>query len=147
MEQSSVIVIDASAALRQQVRFVLSPLGYEIFESDSLRSGLKKIQEEPVCLVIVDSTLPDFSMRLLREVHGRKSDSSVPVLLLHSDSGRPGVDDIASTSTSGNGLPTGTDFSHDKPGCYYHLAEPFSSIGLLSIVRKALRESGRDRSA
>jgi len=137
MGQSAIIVIDESAALRQQIRYVLSQQGYEIFEADNLRSGLKKIQEEPVCLIIVDGTLPDFSLpHLLLEGHTHSVTGIVPVLLLHSEKGHPGAGGFASPPTPGPDLlPPGNSR-------FYFLTKPFSSMSLMNVVKKALGETG-----
>lgn len=136
-----VIVMDESAALRQQISYVLSQHGYEIFEVDTFRSGLKKIQEEPVCLIIADGTLPDFSLRhLLLEAHNQSVAGTVPVLLLHSENGQPEAGGFARPPASGSDLPD-VDTSH----CYY-LAKPFSSISLMNLIKKALHDSEYDSS-
>lgn len=123
MGQSTVLVIDGSAALRQQIQFVLSQQDYKVVHAATAGLGLRELQKESVCLIIVDSALSNFSVvHFLRNVRNLPSCSAVPVLFLRSDS-------------KGQGLvePAGAE---DR--LQHYLTKPFSSDGLMCAVRKSL---------
>ena len=86
MGQTSVLVIHESAAVRQQICFVLSHQGFEIVEVPNLGSGIRYLRDEPVCLIIADNTLPGFSVpHFLHEIRELPGTGSVPILLLNKE--------------------------------------------------------------
>jgi two-component system chemotaxis response regulator CheY len=86
----SILVIDDSAAIREQVRAVLGPAGYDVIEARDGLEGMEKIRaNRDLALVLCDLTMP--GMGGLAVVQAcQNAGLTVPFLILTSD-GQPAV--------------------------------------------------------
>jgi DNA-binding response OmpR family regulator len=80
MSGSRILVIDDDEVIRDLVRGVLQPAGYEVLDAPDGRQGLRELYAKHVDLVILDVEMPDLSgwdtLERVRDL------SEVPVLML-----------------------------------------------------------------
>ena len=136
MEQVRVLVVGESAALRQQVRYILLQQNFIVLEALDLQAGLKKLRQEPIRLIVVDIQFQFSSLVLfLSHVRRLQGDREVPLLLLREEKQLPAQTDSmpVSPAVSGRIEIEGIDF--------YYLTKPFSSLGMNGIVKKIFTDT------
>ncbi|TMD31766.1 MAG: response regulator transcription factor [Chloroflexi bacterium] len=80
-----VLIVDADAATRREVRAACTQDGYQVLEADNGAEGLKQVDAARPSLVLLEVALPDASgFDVCREL--RKRDSAVPVIMMSSRS-------------------------------------------------------------
>ena len=80
-----VLIVDADAATRREVRAACTQDGYQVLEADNGADGLKQVDAARPSLVLLEVALPDASgFDVCREL--RKKDSAVPVIMMSSRS-------------------------------------------------------------
>ncbi len=80
-----VLIVDADAATRRDVRAACTQDGYQVLEADNGADGLKQVDAARPSLVLLEVALPDASgFDVCREL--RKKDSAVPVIMMSSRS-------------------------------------------------------------
>jgi DNA-binding response OmpR family regulator len=80
-----VLIVDADAATRREVRAACTQDGYQVLEADNGAEGLKQVDAARPSLVLLEVALPDGSgFDVCREL--RKKDSVVPVIMMSSRS-------------------------------------------------------------
>jgi DNA-binding response OmpR family regulator len=80
-----VLIVDADAATRREVRAACTQDGYQVLEADNGAEGLKQVDAARPSLVLLEVALPDGSgFDVCREL--RKKDSAVPVIMMSSRS-------------------------------------------------------------
>ena len=57
--QTSVLIIDDEASIRESFRFYLEDLGYSVTEAANGRDGLAQFKKEPADIVLVDLRMPE----------------------------------------------------------------------------------------
>jgi putative two-component system response regulator len=113
-----IFIVDDDAAIRDLLRKLLQPAGYDVREFDSAVPALESIKSEPVDLVFLDIDLPDLSGHYVLEVIRADPETRLlPIVML---TGRATKEDKIRASREGV-----TDF----------LAKPFSPEELLPRVR------------
>ena len=120
---TTILIIEDDADIREGVRILLESEGYSVQEAGSGSEGLQKLQEQneagPVDLILLDIMLPDISgLKICEEI--RKT-SYVPILFLTAK---------AMESDKLIGLMVGGDD---------YLTKPFSYSELLGRVKALLR--------
>ncbi len=81
-----ILVVDDDPDFVESMRLVLEPNGYEVTSAADSDEGLRKLQEEPVDLVILDiimSTVLD-GLRMSQEMHENQALRKIPVLMVTS---------------------------------------------------------------
>lgn len=117
-----VLIVDDEPAIAELVSFNLSHEGYQTDTVFDARSALRRFEEQPYDLVILDRMLPGMDgVEVLREM--RRS-GHVPVLMLTARGSE--VDRVT-------GLEAGADD---------YLVKPFSTRELVARARAILRRSG-----
>lgn len=120
MGLGTVLIIDDSAALRQQVDFVLTQLGYTVVQAFDSREGGRILEEERMCLLIIGCSLTESSMEhFLQEIRKSALNATVPILFLNRENGTTHVESLI--------------FPH-----MLQLTTPFSSDSLEAAVHKLL---------
>ncbi|HZX58767.1 MAG TPA: response regulator, partial [Mucilaginibacter sp.] len=61
MQQGKLLIIDDEERLRNLMARILQLEGYEVITASTGREGLKKLQHEPVNVVLSDVKLPDIN--------------------------------------------------------------------------------------
>jgi len=80
-----VLIVDADATTRREVRAACTQDGYQVLEADNGADGLKQVDAARPSLVLLEVALPDASgFDVCREL--RKKDSAVPVIMMSSRS-------------------------------------------------------------
>lgn len=83
MAAKRVLAIEDSPTLREVIRRVLGPVGFEVIEADSFEGALKAIEDQSPDLVIADCSAAGVELpALLRAARGGNGGSGVPVLVL-----------------------------------------------------------------
>jgi DNA-binding response OmpR family regulator len=78
-----VLIVDADAATRRDVRAACAQDGYQVMEADTGAEGLRQVEAMRPNLVLLEVALPDASgYDVCREL--RKKDSAVPVIMMSS---------------------------------------------------------------
>ena len=87
---TTILVVDDSATVRQQIRLALAPAGYQIVEASDGLQGLEMIRARPdLAMVICDVNMPNMNgIEMLRNV--AKEAHSVPVIMLTTE-GNPAL--------------------------------------------------------
>jgi len=80
-----VLIVDADASTRRDVRAACAQDGYQVVEADTGAEGLRQVDALRPSLVLLEVTLPDASgFDVCREL--RRKDSAVPVIMMSSRS-------------------------------------------------------------
>ncbi len=136
MEQFRVLVVGESAALRQQVRYILLQQNFIVLEAFDLQEGLKKLRQEPIHLIVVDIQFQFSSLVLfLSHVRRLQGGREVPLLLLREEKQLPSQSDSMPVSPAMSGRIEIEDID------FYYLTKPFSSLGMKAIVKKIFSDS------
>lgn len=92
MLRKKVLVVDDSAAVRQQVASVLAGAGFDILEAVDGRAGSTAIESNPdIALVLCDVNMPRMNgLEMLSEVKARPQHAKLPVLMLTTE-GQPSL--------------------------------------------------------
>jgi cyclic di-GMP phosphodiesterase len=113
-----ILVIDDEPGVRQLLRRLLEPAGYEVAESGSAENGLHSIRTDPPDLVFLDLQLPDRSgHEVLEEVRADPATRLLPIVML-------------------TGVATSLEkIRAHREGVTDFMAKPFSPAELLPRVR------------
>lgn len=118
-----ILIVDDEPTIAELVSFNLSHEGYQTDTALDARSALRRFEETPYDLVILDRMLPGMDgVEVLREI--RRTGGHVPVLMLTARGSE--ADRVA-------GLEAGADD---------YLVKPFSTRELVARARAILRRSG-----
>jgi len=80
-----VLIVDADAATRREVRSACAQDGYQVLEAENGADGLRELGAAHPSLVLLEVALPDASgFDICREL--RKTDAAVPVIMMSSRS-------------------------------------------------------------
>jgi DNA-binding response OmpR family regulator len=80
-----VLIVDADAAIRREVRSACAQDGYQVLEAENGADGLRELGAAHPSLVLLEVALPDASgFDICREL--RKTDAAVPVIMMSSRS-------------------------------------------------------------
>ena len=117
-----ILIIDDNEEIRRLLRRVLESAQYEILEAGDGDEGLKRVEEEPVDLVITDIFMPEKDgLEMLREM--RKTHPGMRVIAM-SGGGQLGNMDILRMARSF--------------GAFRVMAKPFNFREMLQAVSEAL---------
>jgi DNA-binding response OmpR family regulator len=117
--KGAVLLVDDDAEMAQMLQEFLAPEGYTVLLAHSGQSGLDKLAEGGIILVILDVMLPDIDgFAVLRAI---RAGSQVPVIMLSTR---------GSTADRVSGLETGADD---------YIPKPFTPLELVARIRTVLR--------
>ncbi len=95
MGRGTVLIIDASAALRQQVNIVLTQLGYSVLQALDSRAGGRILEGERICLLIIGRSFKGDSIdHFLHETRKSALNATVPILFLNNEKGSSHTDSL-----------------------------------------------------
>jgi two-component system chemotaxis response regulator CheY len=81
------MTVDDSASVRMMVHFTLSGLGFQIVEAENGRDALKKLESNPVDMLITDVNMPELDgISLVRKVRENPSYRFLPIIILSTES-------------------------------------------------------------
>ncbi|MGH9723551.1 MAG: sigma-54-dependent transcriptional regulator [Candidatus Acidiferrales bacterium] len=79
--RGSILVVDDEAEIREGLEALLTSENFEVTLADTGEAGLRKLEEHPFDLMLLDVSLPDRNgLDLLREVHRR--DPAISIILI-----------------------------------------------------------------
>jgi two-component system chemotaxis response regulator CheY len=117
----TILAVDDSASIRQMVSFTLKGAGYGVVEAVDGADGLEKAKANNVSLVLTDQNMPKMDgLTLIKSLRGLPSYSTVPILMLTTESG-----DVMKAEGKAAGA-TGW------------LVKPFDPSRLLEVVKKVI---------
>ena len=115
----TILIVDDSVTVRQQVRIALTHFGYNIIEADDGRSGMIMLQRSGVALVICDINMRHMNgLEMLERLKGSPRYATLPVIMLTSER-RPDLIERAR-----------------KAGASGWIVKPFDAAALLAAVGK-----------
>lgn len=119
MPQHSILVVDDSIVIRQQLRAMLTAVGYNVLEATDGISGLDMLHRQQVDVVLLDISMPGLDgLEMLRR---RNDEQKAPVIVV---SGHEGP------VSKVNALDAGADD---------YVTKPFDVSELLARIRAMLR--------
>ena len=122
----TILVVDDSSSVRQQLRFVLQNAGYPILEAYGGAHALHVVDQCKVALVISDLNMPHLNgMELLQRLKPRER--AIPFLMLTVDRNAELVDQARRAGAAG------------------WIVKPFKADVLVSTVHKLLRTDSAPR--
>ncbi|MDN5351175.1 MAG: two-component system, OmpR family, alkaline phosphatase synthesis response regulator PhoP [Clostridiales bacterium] len=123
MQKNKILIVDDEIHILELLRYNLEDNGYEVIQAETGEEALKRIEETPVDLVILDLMLPGIDgIDVLRQI--RKSDySHLPVIMLTAKNEE--IDAVI-------GLEMGADD---------YIGKPFRTRELISRVKSVLRRA------
>lgn len=92
MAGKSVLVVDDSITVRQQVKLALSQAGFSVAEACDGQEGAEMIEKRSdLGLVICDVNMPRMNgLEMLERVNGRKANPELPIIMLTTE-GQPAL--------------------------------------------------------
>lgn len=79
----TILTVDDSKSIREMVRFVLEPLGYNMVEAEDGIEGLEKLASTPVDLVITDLNMPNLDgIGFITKVRAEDRYAGLPMVML-----------------------------------------------------------------
>ena len=84
----SILIVDDSPTVRQQLRLCLETAGYRVAEAANGQLGLEQADKSPVNMVISDVNMPVMNgIDFIRELRKRVAYQKTPVFVLTTESG------------------------------------------------------------
>lgn len=81
LKRGTILVVDDEAEIREGLEALLTSENFEVTLADTGEAGLRKLEEHPFDLMLLDVSLPDRNgLDLLREVHRR--DPAISIILI-----------------------------------------------------------------
>ncbi|MEK7825474.1 MAG: ATP-dependent Clp protease ATP-binding subunit ClpX [Nitrospirota bacterium] len=123
-KKSKILVIDDEPLMRISIADALKDEGYQIFDTDSGREGLRLVQNDKFDIVITDLMLPEVDgMRILKAC--KQFSPQTQVILI----------------TAYGSVASATEAM--KQGAYDYLTKPFSMDDLIFMIRRLLISSSK----
>jgi two-component system chemotaxis response regulator CheY len=87
-----VLVVDDSAAVRQQVGMALGQAGFEVVEAGDGKQGVSAVAKNPqIAMVISDVNMPNMNgLEMVTELKKNPSNSALPIIMLTTE-GQPAL--------------------------------------------------------
>ena len=87
----TVLIVDDSPSVRQQVCLALAPSGYTMLEAGDGIEGIDRLEKNEVSLILCDLNMPRMSgLEMVEKVRATPAYANVPVLMLTSE-GQPSL--------------------------------------------------------
>lgn len=88
MSAKTILVVDDSATVRQQLCDVLKPKGYEVIQGKDGADGLAQAKAHAVDLIIVDVNMPNVDgITMVEAVRRLPAHAKTPIFVLTTESG------------------------------------------------------------
>lgn len=83
MKEKTVLVVDDSETIRQQVALALERAGFRVVEAADGVDGLERAEQNEFCMVILDVNMPRLNgLEMLERLRQNPKHAKVPVLML-----------------------------------------------------------------
>ena len=115
-----ILIVDDSAAVRQQVGMALGQAGFETVEAGDGREGASAVAKNPnIAMVISDVNMPNMNgLEMLSEIKKNTSNRALPILMLTTE-GQPALIKQAK-----------------EAGAVGWIVKPFNASQLVATVKK-----------
>jgi len=118
----TILIADDSESVRELVEFTLRQAGYSVLKSEDGDDALRYLTGQPIDLVITDLNMPKVDgISLIREIRKNHHYTSVPVLLLTTESQAAKKEEARAAGATG------------------WIVKPFVQEKLLAVVQKVIR--------
>jgi two-component system chemotaxis response regulator CheY len=126
MSKKTVLIVDDSVTIRQQVSMTLKSAGYEVMEACDGQEGVEVVQNNPgLAMVLCDLNMPRMTgLEFLETIKGANSAPPVPVVMLTTD----GSPDLIARAK--------------RAGAKGWIVKPFQTDLLIAAVRRIAGEAG-----
>lgn len=126
MSKKTVLIVDDSLTVRQQVSLTLKYAGYDLLEASNGREGIEIVRSGvPIAMVICDVNMPITNgIEFLETIKGDGTAPPVPVVMLTTD----GSPELISRAK--------------RAGAKGWIIKPFQSDLLLAAVKRIAGEAG-----
>lgn len=115
-----VLVVDDSAAVRQQVGMALGQAGFEVVEAGDGKEGVAAVSKNPkIAMVISDVNMPNMNgLEMVAELKKNPSNRALPIIMLTTE-GQPALIKQAK-----------------EAGAMGWIVKPFNAAQLVATVKK-----------
>jgi len=129
--KSSVLIIDDSLTVRQQVAAILTVIGYEVVEACDGLAGLEMVRAHPgISMILCDVNMPRMDgIEFLEKFKAENRAPSVPVVMLTTN----GTPDLIARAK--------------RAGARGWIVKPFKAELLMGAVRRIVGDAARDNAA
>jgi two-component system chemotaxis response regulator CheY len=118
----TILIADDSESIRELVEFTLKQAGYKVLKSEDGEEAIQQLTGQPIDLVITDLNMPRVDgISLIREIRKNQHYTTVPVLLLTTESQATKKDEAREAGATG------------------WIVKPFVQEKLLAVVQKVIR--------
>jgi len=118
----TVLVVDDSRTIRQQVGFTLTKEGYTVLEAEDGEDGLAKLKGATVNMIISDVNMPKMDgLTMVETIRSNEEYKFIPIIML-------------TTESSGDKIERAK-----KAGASGWLVKPFNPEQLVGAVKKLAR--------
>src|SRR4051812_44952408 len=118
----TILIADDSESIRELVEMTLTSAGYQVLKSEDGEQALKHLNGQNVDLVITDLNMPKMDgINLIREIRAKQDYSTLPVLLLTTESQAAKKEEAKAAGATG------------------WIVKPFVQEKLLAVVQKVIR--------
>lgn len=126
MSKKTILIIDDSVTIRQQVSMTLKSAGYEVVEACDGQEGVETVNKNShFAMVLCDLNMPRMTgLEFLETVKGNKPSPPVPVVMLTTD----GSPDLIARAK--------------RAGAKGWIVKPFQTDLLIAAVRRIAGEPG-----
>jgi two-component system chemotaxis response regulator CheY len=117
----SVLTVDDSPSIRQMLRIVLVPAGYEVLEAGDGREGLSIAQRKQVNMIVTDLNMAGMDgLTFIRALRNIPTYSGIPIVFLSTESDAEVKQQAKAAGATG------------------WITKPFKPEQLISVVKKFL---------
>ena len=116
-----IMVVDDSASMRQMIKFTLSSAGYDVIEAVDGLDAMKKLNGDPVHLIIADINMPNMDgIELIRNIRASSDYKFTPIIVLTTESQTALKEEGKSAGATG------------------WIVKPFNQSQLLQVIKRVL---------
>ena len=118
----TILIVDDSRTIRQQVGFTLTKEGFAVVEAEDGQDGLNKLQAQEVHLIISDVNMPNMNgLDMVEAIRQIEQYKFIPIIMLTTESSGDKVERAKKAGASG------------------WLVKPFNPEQLVGAVKKLAR--------
>jgi two-component system chemotaxis response regulator CheY len=118
----TILIVDDSESIRELVGLTLESSGYQVIKGVDGKDALRFLDGRELDLVITDLNMPEMDgIQLIREVRANSTYSTIPILMLTTESQATKKDEAKAAGATG------------------WIVKPFVQEKLLQVVKKVIR--------
>ena len=87
MSMKTILIVDDSATIRQQLQSLLEEHGFTVTQAEDGQQGVARAEEAPVDMMIVDVNMPNMNgIQMVEEVRKQSHHRDTPIFMLTTES-------------------------------------------------------------